>query len=151
VHCSKDIKMPLNFSQMAKVSASIPLISINETDGFIKSTVVVLCLANYILIPFDTKVMKSVIALNWINLVAYVLIEQLFLATFRRLDFRVAGYISMGAALAQLQISKNQTALLKADEMGLLFPVCVGNYLIPILNVKVAKEQWMWVRDLLKM
>jgi hypothetical protein len=55
--------------------------------------------------------------------VAYVLIEQLFLATFRRLDFRIAGYISMVTALAQLQLRKNQTALLKAEKMGLLLPV----------------------------
>jgi hypothetical protein len=107
----------------SKGQCSTASTSNNKTNTPLKSAVVVLCLVNYILIPFDTQVMKSVIDLNWPNLVAYVLIEQLFLATFRRLDFRIAGYISMVTALAQLQLRKNQTALLKAEEMGLLLPV----------------------------
>ncbi|KAE9362682.1 hypothetical protein N431DRAFT_499329 [Stipitochalara longipes BDJ] len=89
------------------------------------SAAVVLCLANYILIPFDVQVMRNIVELNWINLAAYVMIEQLFLATFRRLDFRFLGYIPMVTAVAQLLMQRNQTAYLRADQTGLLLPTVV--------------------------
>jgi len=67
--------------------------------------------------------MRYVVELNWINLVAYFVIEQLFLATFRRLDLRLAGYISMAVVLAHIWIQRDQKALLIAEQKGLLLPV----------------------------
>jgi hypothetical protein len=68
--------------------------------------------------------MRSIVDLNWLNLVAYVLIEQLFLASFRRLDYRIVGYIPMVVALTQLGLRRDPFSFLQAQEMGLLLPVC---------------------------
>jgi hypothetical protein len=68
--------------------------------------------------------MKSIVDLNWLNLVAYVAIEQLFLASFRRLDFRIVGCIPMVVALTELGLRRDPFTFLQAQEMGLLLPVC---------------------------
>lgn len=66
--------------------------------------------------------MERIVDSSWPNLVAYVVIEQLFLTTFRRLDYRIAGLGPIFAAAIHLWLRK-QTAWVKATEMGLLLPV----------------------------
>jgi hypothetical protein len=67
--------------------------------------------------------MKSIRELDWINLVAYVLIEQLFLASFLRLDPDVVGYVPVAVAAAKTWMRWTQD-LPQAQGAGLLLPVC---------------------------
>jgi len=91
-----------------------------------KSALVLLCLANYLLIPWDTQILQSIIELKWPSLVAYVLIEQLFLATFRRLGFGAAVFWSLAASATRLWLHTYQAPFLaQAQEMDLLLPVVV--------------------------
>jgi hypothetical protein len=61
--------------------------------------------------------------LNWLNLVAYVIIEQLFLPSIRRLDYHFVGYIPAVAILTQIWLRKDEFAFFQAQDMGLMFPV----------------------------
>jgi hypothetical protein len=102
------------------------LLGIFQTDKPTKSATILLCLANYILIPWDTQIMKSIVDLKWISLVAYVMIEQLFLATFRRFDFGNVVFWSLIASNAQLWLQFYYApSLVLAQDMGLLLPVVV--------------------------
>jgi hypothetical protein len=70
--------------------------------------------------------MKSIVELKWISLVAYVIIEQLFLATFRRFDFGYAVFWPLIASTTQLFLQMYQVPFLaRAEELGLLLPVVV--------------------------
>lgn len=97
--------------------------SLNSQPNLHKSLAVVLCLTNYLFIPFDTQVKHSIDKLDWLNLVAYVLIEQLFLASFRRLDYHFVGYIPAVAILTQIWLRKDEFAFFQAQDMELMFPV----------------------------
>jgi len=96
---------------------------LNSQANLYKSLAVFLCLTNYLFIPFDTQVKHSIDKLNWLNLVAYVIIEQLFLASFRRLDYHFVGYIPAVAILTQIWLRKDEFAFFQAQDMGLMFPV----------------------------
>jgi hypothetical protein len=70
--------------------------------------------------------MRSIVELKWISLIAYVLIEQLFLATFRRLDFGTAVFWSLMASTTQLWLQMYQAPFLaRAEDLGLLLPIVV--------------------------
>lgn len=70
--------------------------------------------------------MKSIVDLKWISLVAYVIIEQLFLASFRRFDFGNAVFWSLIASNIQLWLQFYYApSLVLAQDMGLLLPVVV--------------------------
>jgi hypothetical protein len=87
--------------------------------------------------------MKSIIELKWISLVAYVIIEQLFLATFRRLDSGTAVFWSLIASSSQLFLQIYQAPFLaQAQDMGLLLPVVVDaavNVGVLVLAVNLSK------------
>jgi hypothetical protein len=83
--------------------------------------------------------MRNVFQLNWINLVAYVVIEQLFLATFRRLDYRLVGYIPLIASAAEVWMQRNQAALITAEQKEVT-SFGVKRVMIDFLNLETVVQ-----------